>query len=142
MNKLELKKKDADQIRFAEHMGGFFHDFLRAAGITMTPGNTMERVRSIGEKMGAAISDQAEKKSVQIIEQLQANVIEGFVKMESSFNKVKDLQASTSAATLNIIEDLQQAQADVKALTWRIQKLENDANAGKIDHSTYAEKSN
>jgi hypothetical protein len=131
MNKLKLTKKDADQIRFAEHMGGFFHDFLRAAGITMTPGNAMERVRSIGEKMGKAISDQAEKKSVQIIEQLQANVIAGFVKMEESFNKVKDLQTSTSAALLNVIEDMKQNQTDIKDLRWRLQKLENDSNADK-----------
>ncbi len=129
MNKLQLPKKDADQIRFAEHMGGFFHDFLRAAGITMTPGNTMERVRSIGEKMGAAISDQAEKKSVEIIEQLQNNVIEGFIKMEESFTRVKGLQTSTSAALLNVIEDLQQSQKDVKDLRKSLQALENKCKA-------------
>ena len=127
MNKLQMPERNTDQLRFAEHLGGFFHDFLRAAGITMTPGNAMERVRSIGEKMGNTISDHAEKKSVQIIENLQNAVIEGFVKLEASFNKVKDLQTSTSAALLNVIEDIKTAQADVKDLRWRLQKLENEA---------------
>lgn len=139
MNKLQMPKRDAEQARFAEHMGGFFHDFLRAAGITMTPGNAMERVRSIGERMGKAISDQAEKKSVQIIEQLQNNVIAGFVAMEESFNKVKDLQTSTSAAVLNVIDDLKQSQTDVKDLRYRLQALENKAKADGIDHSSYEE---
>lgn len=127
MNKLQMPERNTDQLRFAENMGGFFHDFLRAAGINMVPGNAMERVRSIGERMGSAISDQAEKKSVQIIENLQNAVIEGFVKLEASFNKVKDLQTSTSAATLNVIEDLKQNSEDIKDLRWRLQKLENEA---------------
>ena len=116
MNKLQMPKRDADQIRFAEHMGGFFHDFLRAAGITMTPGNTMERVRSIGEKMGKAISDQAEKKAVQIIEQLQNNVIAGFVKMEEAFAKIKDLQVSSSTMMLETRDELRALRVRVAAL--------------------------
>lgn len=116
MNKLQMPKKDADQIRFAEFMGGFFHDFLRAAGITMTPGNTMERVRAIGEKMGKAISDQAEKKAVQIIEQLQDHVIAGFVKMEEAFDKVKDLQVKSSTMTLDTRDELRALRARVAAL--------------------------
>lgn len=142
MNKLETPKRDIDQNRFAENIGGFFHDFLRAAGITMTPGNTMERVRVIGEKMGQSIGDFSEKKSIHIIKQLQDNVAEGFVKMETSFNKVKDLQASTSAALLNVLEDLKQSQDAIKDLQYRLQKLENRQPIDGVMGSTSYDKSN
>ena len=138
MNKLQLPKRSADEIRFAEYMGGFFHDFLRAAGITMTQGNTMERVRSIGEKMGKAIGDQAEKKAIQIIEQLQDSVVEGFLKMEASFTKVKELLQKSSAAVLNLLDDQKQAAAHIKDLQERLRRLESNCKADDFTRDSKA----
>jgi hypothetical protein len=84
MDNTKFTKEDG---RFREFMGGFFHDFLRASGITMTPGNTNERLREIGERMASTIEHAAERKAVELIKRLQDAVSGAFVKMETQLDK-------------------------------------------------------
>ena len=137
MNKLQKPKRDEDQLRFAETMSGLFYDILRAGGIVLTPGNAMERVRSIGERMGKSLSEHSEKKATALIEKLQDNVEEGFVKLEEEFDRVKNLQVQSSAAVLNLLDDMKQAQADIKDLRWCLQKLENKSHQDEMGSVTY-----
>ena len=118
--------KTNEETRFGEYMGGFFHDFLRAAGITMTPGNTMERVRSIGERMALAIEDAAEKKAVAVAEAIQSRVEAGFVSMEAVLTKVKDLQTKTSVAVLNLVENHTKTAGEIERLKIQVEQLKRD----------------
>jgi hypothetical protein len=88
--------------RFKENMGAFFHDLLRAAGITMTPGNAHERIREVGERMAAAIEHASERKSIQVIRKLQTAVSEAFDKMEKELASVQELVL----AQQKVMEDL------------------------------------
>lgn len=72
-----------------ESMGGFFHDFFRAAGISMVPASAMERIRAIGERMASAIERAAERQSIEVIKRLQVPVSEGFAKMAKELDELK-----------------------------------------------------
>lgn len=119
-----MSKKTDAETRFGEYMGGFFHDFLRAAGITMTPGNTMERVRSIGERMASAIEGAAERKAVAIAEAVQVRVEDGFVSLEAVLTKVKNLQEKTAVAVINLVESQKAAHTEAEVMMARIGALE------------------
>ncbi len=124
--------------RFAAEISGFFHDFLRAAGIPVSPGIIMTRIQGIGEKMSAAIGEQVTQGSIKIVNQLQDRVLGGFLMLEESFNTVKHLQETTSAAVLNLINDQKIDAGHIKALQDRVQVLENDRQSQKgIDHRSY-----
>lgn len=103
--------------KFKETMGAFFHDLLRAAGITMLPGNSHERIRSIGERMASAIEHASERKSIQVIKKLQAAVATGFEGLEGALNEVKALVVKHHA----LIENLKTEQDELKN---RIESLE------------------
>lgn len=92
-----MTKYTKEDTRFKEHMGGFFHELLRAAGITMTPSNTDERIRSIGERMASTIEHAAERKAVELIKRLQDAVSGAFVKMEAKLDVQEDLLVKLNA---------------------------------------------
>jgi hypothetical protein len=74
--------------RFRETMGGFFHDLLKAAGISMLPTTAHDRIRKIGEQLAASIEHNAERKAVEVIRRLQAAVKKGFLAMEADLEKI------------------------------------------------------
>ena len=84
--------------KFREQLGGFFYDMLKSAGITMTPGNFPERVREVGAKMADTIELVAERKAIQVIQQLQAAVVKGFEGMEKEMAELRELVAKQQAA--------------------------------------------
>ncbi len=102
---------------FREHIGGFFHDLLKAAGITMLPGTATERIRTTGERMAAAIEHTAEQKAIAVIKRLQKAVSAAFVKMEEEL-------AVQKAIIVNTLSDREKAEEQIKALTARVEALE------------------
>lgn len=80
--------------KFQEDMGGFFHDLLRAAGITMTPVNAMERLRDAGNKVGAAIEHEARVQSIKIVKKLQDAVSSAFKVIDID---IKELESRVTA---------------------------------------------
>lgn len=109
------KKNDHDR-KFAENMAGFFHDFFRASGLTMPAGNSMERVRSTGEKMATAILDAASIKATSVSKELQDRVNSGFIKLEEAFDKVKNLQVQSSTMLLETRDELRALRVRVAAI--------------------------
>jgi hypothetical protein len=75
--------------KFQEQLGGFFHDLLKAAGITMVPVKATERIREVGERLAKTIEVQAEKKAIDVIKRLQKPVKEGFELMEQELNELR-----------------------------------------------------
>jgi len=91
--------------RFASMIAGFFHDMLRAAGISMTtPQKFHERTREIGRKFAYAIEYRAEKKSVEVARVLQTAVVKAFDGVENEQKTLRDtvtaLEALVMALTL------------------------------------------
>ena len=118
--------KNLSLIRFREHMGGFFHELFHASGMTMTPGNSNERVRAIGERMARTIEAAAEAKSIEVIRRLQVAVSESFKKTEESLNRLEDLAQKHHDIIGNLIEQ-QKAHADILAeLEDRLLELEEE----------------
>jgi predicted nuclease with TOPRIM domain len=78
----ELKK-------FKEDLGGFFHQMLRASGVTMVRGDTHEKVRDIGERMASSIVRAAELKSIEVVKKLQSAVSEAFDKTQDELDNLK-----------------------------------------------------
>ncbi len=110
--------------RFKENMGGFFHDLLRASGITMLPTTATSRIRSIGEQMASAIEHAAERKSIQVIQKLQKAISIAFVKMEAELNIVKELVSKHNAIMENLLEDQKRNITVQEELKNRIEDLE------------------
>jgi hypothetical protein len=119
--------------RFKETMGAFFHDLLRAAGITMTPGNSHERIRQIGERMAAAIEHASERKSIQVIRKLQTAVSEAFSKMETVLEKVRTVVGLHEVMLENIHETQKKQAAQIEHLKADVKSLTKDLN--RIDPS-------
>lgn len=119
--------------RFKETMGAFFHDLLRAAGITMTPVNAHERIREIGERIASAIEHAAERKSIQVIRKLQTAVSEAFAKMEKVLEKVRAV-VGLHEVMLENVHETQKKQADeIMHLKADVRSLIKDLN--RIDKS-------
>ena len=76
---------------FKEQLGGFFHDMLRASGITPAAANSVARIRAVGERMAGAIEHAAERKAIQVIKKLQTAVMKAFIDMEAELNATKKL---------------------------------------------------
>jgi len=77
--------------KFHEEMGSFFYDMMKAAGLTMYPGNFPERVRDIGTRMAKAVERAAERKSIEVIKQLQGAVLKGFEGTEKDLKDLREL---------------------------------------------------
>lgn len=90
---------------FREHMGSFFHDLLRAAGITMIPGNANERLRSIGERMASAIERAAERQAIEVIKRLQSAVSEAFRALEKELEDQKALIQAHHTLIENLLDE-------------------------------------
>lgn len=89
---------------FASMIAGFFHDMLRAAGISMTtPQKFHERTREIGRKFAYSIEFRAEKKAVEVIRILQKAVSKAFDGVENEQKalreRVEALEAKLEALT-------------------------------------------
>ena len=110
--------------RFREYMGGFFHDFLRAAGITMGPGNSFERVRAVGERMARTIEAAAETQAIHVIKRLQEAVISSFNKVEGELNDLTELSGKHNTLIGDLIEEQKKTDHLVNNLLDRIQYLE------------------
>jgi len=122
---------------FKENMGSFFHDMLRAAGLTMQQGNSHERIRSIGERMASSIEAAATRKSIEVIRTLQSAVTDAFVLMEKALKEVRGVTTNHQAVITNLIED-QKAQSEaIRALKVKIQDLETSSR--KQHHSISSE---
>jgi len=94
----ELTPKDE---AFVDMFAGFFHDVLRAAGITMMPGKSHERIREVAKKFATSIEWRAEHKAVEVIRILQAALVSSFETIESDYNalavRVKELEEKVNA---------------------------------------------
>jgi hypothetical protein len=95
-----MGKVTEDDRQFKEYMGGFFHEMLRAAGVTMVQGNSFERIRSIGERTASAIEHAAERKSVQVIKKLQEAVKLAFGRTEERIVQLEKEVAELKAAKI------------------------------------------
>lgn len=82
------EEKSQVLIRFREHLGGFFYDVLRAAGITTPMTTAHARIHQIGERMAKTIEAAAEAKSIEVIRRLQKAIIASFDKVEKELNNI------------------------------------------------------
>ena len=117
--------------RFKETMGAFFHDLLRAAGITMTPGNSHERIRQIGEQMASSIEHASERKSIQVIRKLQTAVSDAFTKMEKALDEVKTLVLAHQPVLENVHEVQKKQAEDMENLKTEARILRRELDALK-----------
>lgn len=106
-------------IGFREHLGGFFHDFFKAAGIAIASGTASSRIREIGERMAKAIESAAEIKSIEVIRRLQKVIAESFEKVEDELNKLSKISASHNELIGGLL-------IEQKRLAERLDKLEKD----------------
>lgn len=127
------KEKEA-ATRFKEHMGSFFHDILRAAGITMIPTTANERIRSIGERMASSIEAAATRQSITVIRTLQTAVTDAFVLMEKALKEVRGVTTNHQAAITNLLNDQKIDSKHIKELRDRIEALEKgmDSRCSKV----------
>lgn len=86
-------QKDTLDIKFQEELGGFFYDAMKAAGMTMFPGNFPERVRDVGTRMAKSVNAAATRRSVAVIKELQDRVHDAFTAFEKELDEVKKLTA-------------------------------------------------
>jgi len=82
----ELTPRDA---QFVDIFSGFFHDLLRAAGITMLPGKAHEKIRQVATKLAASIEWRAEHKAVEVIRVLQKALVGSFEKVQTDMDVLK-----------------------------------------------------
>lgn len=96
-----------------ENMGGFFHEMLRAAGVTMTPVGASEKIREIGERLATTVEVTAEKSAIKVIKRLQTAVTTAFLQMEEEMSQMKQLLTEQQALIKGVMEQL----AAIKAVT-------------------------
>lgn len=84
-------QKDTLDVKFQEELGGFFYDAMKAAGMTMFPGNFPERVRDIGTRMAKSVNAAATRRSVAVIKELQERVHTAFISFEKELDDLKKL---------------------------------------------------
>jgi len=110
---IELKRENP--AAFKESVGGFFHDLLRSAGVTMLPGNSFERIREIGERLGGSIEHAAESKAIESVNSVQAETQAAFAKVEEEFKKHKAVLVAIAAENESLRERLDVLEAGKKA---------------------------
>jgi len=111
--------------RFREHIAGFFYDLIRAAGITMPPGNSFQRVRDIGERMARTIEAAAETKAIEVIKRLQKAILVGFDKMEKELNTLKVQSVNHNDLIGNLLEEQKKQAEEIERLIARVIGLES-----------------
>jgi BMFP domain-containing protein YqiC len=116
-----MSKLTPDDNRFAELVGGFFHQLLKAGGVSMMPTTSHERIREVGEQFARSIEAAAERKSVLVIRKLQTAVKDAFVRMEVTLDEQVDVTKAWVAR--------------VRALEDRIDALEAAARTDKTEDS-------
>ncbi len=131
---MSSENEKAAAVRFKEHMGSFFHDMLRSAGITMIPTTANDRIRAIGERMASSIEAAATRQSIVVIRQLQTAVVEAFALMEAALKEVKHVTTVHQAAIDNLLNDQRIDSKHIKDLTERIRVLEKgmDSRCSKV----------
>jgi len=82
----ELTPRDA---QFIDIFAGFFHDLLRAAGITMLPTKAHEKIRTVATSLAASIEWRAEHKAVEVIRVLQKALVGSFEKVQTDMGVLK-----------------------------------------------------
>jgi len=85
MSKTEPKTND----QFAEVIAGHLHDILRAAGITMSPLDSHEKIRAVAKRLALSIEHQANQEAIRVFRALQGAVDAAFDKMEADFTDQK-----------------------------------------------------
>jgi hypothetical protein len=115
---------DSDGSKFKESLGGFFHDILRSAGITMTPGNSAERIRQIGERMATSIQHAARGEAIKVIRKLQEAVSAGFLGLEHQLNRAKNVIDQHNTLIGNILEENKNLREEAAILRERVLALE------------------
>lgn len=103
-----------DDNRFAELVGGFFHQLLRAGGVSMMPTTAHERLREVGEQFARCVEAAAERKSVLVIRKLQAAVKNAFVAMEASLDSVVSRSEANRRALLGLEARIRELENTVK----------------------------
>lgn len=109
---LDLRKENP--AAFKESVGGFFHDLLRSAGVTMLPGNSFERIREIGERLGGSIEHAAETKAIESVNSVQSETQSAFVKVEEEFKKHKAVLVAIAAENESLRDRLEALEAGKK----------------------------
>lgn len=82
----ELTPRDHE---FVDAFSGFFYDMFKAAGVTMLPVKSHERIRTLAEKFAKAIEWRAEHKAVEVIKLLQKAMTEAVVLIENDMNDLR-----------------------------------------------------
>jgi hypothetical protein len=70
--------------KFVEDIAGALHQIFRSAGMSMLTGPQMEQVRIVSENLAKTIEHRGEVKAVEVIQQLQDAVDEGFKSLEAA----------------------------------------------------------
>ena len=109
---LDLRKENPKDFR--ESVGGFFHDLLRSAGVTMLPGNSFERIREIGERLGGSLEHAAESKAIESANCVQAETEAAFAKVEEEFKRHKAVLVAIAAENESLRERLDSLEAGKK----------------------------
>jgi hypothetical protein len=133
--------------KFREHMGGFFHDLLRAGGVSMPATNSLDRIRTIGEKMADTIEHAAERKSIQVVERLQIAVVDAFNQVEAKLQAHKEAKQAMMKLIKTQNEQLQFLRertvalgAQAVELAGGIEALQAQQVADACDHRERIEK--
>lgn len=124
MNKDQKAVEKEAKARFQENMGAFFHDLLRASGITMTPHNADQKLRSIGERMASSIESASQRKAIEVIRKLQNAVTEAFVAIETELRDLKNLVSNHHAIVSNLLKDSKKDSLILESLRDRVETLE------------------
>ena len=105
--------------KFKENLAGFFHDLLRAAGITMAPTRSTERIREIGSRMAESIEHAAERKSIEVIKKLQEAVLSAFNKVEDRLNNQGALLAAQQELLVELKERIESLEQSRNRQEWK-----------------------
>ena len=101
-----------------EQLSGFFYDAFRVVGVTMVATNALERLRTVGGRMGRTIEYVAERKAIEVVRRLQKAVVVGFEVVEDKIHAHKE----ASQAILDLVK---QQNEQIQTLRMRIEKLES-----------------
>lgn len=121
-----MGKITEEDHRFKEHLGGFFHDVFRAAGLQMASANAHEKLRAVGERMASTIEHATERKSIQVIKKLQTAVKDSFDKVEVELVKVQQLALACKAIIDDLVEEQKRLSSVIDDLSERVEELEAD----------------
>lgn len=98
-----MSKVTPHDKRFAEMVGGFFYQLLKAGGVSMMPTSAHERLRDVGEQFARSVESAAERTSILVIRKLQTAVKSAFEAMEQALS-TNISQTSQNSARLIVLD--------------------------------------